>query len=671
MARELYSDTLGIIELWSRVRSQHCATTKAFSPKAILQHFDTMEQMQQKCRITTQNNGRLSEMNDRLKRQIGNYVTELDDSKTTIHQLVSDLAASKARNECLQAELEEHRRIFELANDELKNVTLRKSTLQKESECFVIDKSVQDGNNRHRNGEKSRSKRRSSSHHQILSGKRSKLAFNDIKHNDERARFARQPADLADDAHLPFSIAFCGAKNSPHIGPTVLSCREETPKNAKYGRTARTACASGSRLPLRLARRRADAGRPAAPPPPSLPVMRRRRSISEPSLCRSKIPAVAVADAKQINTPTFRRCNGSRTPQSSGRKLLGFGVGWTRGRPIHSCDHQFAEEHALGKFLQNCKMCENRLGLSYYKCKDCKLCVHFNCHFLAPLPCVPFVVPSASTKVDGLGQKFRLADYCHPTIPKVPAQLIRCVYAIESDQNNGVEVYEHMERAWSDPSILALFDDFEKARAATVLNGLRAYTLAGFIKSFLQGLKEPLIPISSYNEFLLAAQLKDDDLLRKAIDDLFPLPNRDTLAYLCLHWQQMIKCSQQAEYANANQADQDIVGLLWHDDLPSKQHEQIVIMEQLLNFGNWAQILVKCSAPDDVPKSKGHLAEASVGIQKPEMNNISTPFGGLSADSSMLGPVTWTPLTPFEAQEQRSKLVSQMKRKGPLFDRPY
>lgn len=64
--------------------------------------------------------------------------------------------------------------------------------------------------------------------------------------------------------------------------------------------------------------------------------------------------------------------------------------------------------------------------------------------------------------------------------------------------------------------------------------------LASCVKKFLGQLKEPLIPATSWQEFVRAAETVDGvvdmNALHQAIADL-PLPNKDTLAFLILHLQ--------------------------------------------------------------------------------------------------------------------------------------
>lgn len=46
------------------------------------------------------------------------------------------------------------------------------------------------------------------------------------------------------------------------------------------------------------------------------------------------------------------------------------------------------------------------------------------------------------------------------------------------------------------------------------------------------------MPANSFREFELAAKDGDYGALASAVNDL-PIPNRDTLAYMCAHWQRV------------------------------------------------------------------------------------------------------------------------------------
>lgn len=95
-------------------------------------------------------------------------------------------------------------------------------------------------------------------------------------------------------------------------------------------------------------------------------------------------------------------------------------------------------------------------------------------------------------------------------------------------------------------------------------------TITGFIKKFLRDLRvilildinsfmnsliynsqEPLIPFSSYKEFLKAVTEGNEAHLKTSIEEL-PGSNRDTLAYLCAHWQKV------AMHCNENQVKESL-----------------------------------------------------------------------------------------------------------------
>ena len=69
----------------------------------------------------------------------------------------------------------------------------------------------------------------------------------------------------------------------------------------------------------------------------------------------------------------------------------------------------------------------------------------------------------------------------------------------------------------------------------------------GCIKDFLRNLREPLIPPSMWQVFVDAAGNPDDtdgiSALYQAISEL-PQPNRDTLAFLCLHLEKVTSCHE-------------------------------------------------------------------------------------------------------------------------------
>ena len=85
-------------------------------------------------------------------------------------------------------------------------------------------------------------------------------------------------------------------------------------------------------------------------------------------------------------------------------------------------------------------------------------------------------------------------------------------------------------------------DKFLAGRGCPNLSQYDVHTLTGVVKDFLRSLKEPLIPHSQWSVFTQAATNPDvtDGMseLFQAISEM-PQPNRDTLAFLMLHFQKV------------------------------------------------------------------------------------------------------------------------------------
>ena len=224
--------------------------------------------------------------------------------------------------------------------------------------------------------------------------------------------------------------------------------------------------------------------------------------------------------------------------------MIGFASGsWTRGRPIEQCDHTFVPSNKLfTAAFSYCNVCTRGLGYRTIKCNDCKLQIHENCRQNAPTPCVPITKTPQSAKTNPR-QRPKLPDLCPENPPFIPGDIIQCTVALERGQNiNTLGLYR---MTGCDSEVKKLKDNFT-SKYVPRLDLQAPEIIAAYINNLLRGLREPLIPFSSFKEFHQAVVTKDVDQLKSAIETL-PLPNRDTLAFLCAHWQRV------ARHSNENQ----------------------------------------------------------------------------------------------------------------------
>uniref|UniRef100_A0A0N5A4V0 Rac GTPase-activating protein 1 n=1 Tax=Parastrongyloides trichosuri TaxID=131310 RepID=A0A0N5A4V0_PARTI len=232
------------------------------------------------------------------------------------------------------------------------------------------------------------------------------------------------------------------------------------------------------------------------------------------------------------------------------------------------------------------------------KCADCGIVCHPTCIDKAPIPCVPRNAPLKT----GSKTKHSLAEMCTRRSPMIPHTIVHCVVALEKFYLTTEGLYRV---PGSDAEVVRLLHAFLYDKAIPSFKDVEAETIAGCLKKFLRDLRDPLIPTSSYNEFVKAVRERDTDALTYAIMDL-PQPNLHTLAYLCLHWQKVAENSYQNKMPLDNIATvigPTIVGysknpkLLTSQQIGHETETQFNVMLALLNLPEcfWSQFLQKKS----------------------------------------------------------------------------
>ncbi|KAL3100988.1 hypothetical protein niasHS_001448 [Heterodera schachtii] len=469
---KLQADTLNVSELWARIYKQGNKTV--YNPNIVIHLLDQLEQSRRLLFNSVQENHGLLDQISRLKRQIGNYELSLDQNKEMVRQLQADLAAKCAKVDSLNAELEEHQRVFQAANNELQNAVGRQ-------QCNA-DQKMRPEALRSNGRTTQKGKRRSSSPFvQSSAAGPSKRSRRIVKINEEQRKFAVDESTESDGEQQ--------------------QRQRSRPSKAMSGRLVKNRSMSESNV---------------YEPPTS-------ENLQQQQLHK------AAMSAKQISTLNMHF--GPPRPCVS--------RGWTKGKPINQCVHTYVPvSNLFSAAFSCCGVCARGLGIRGFRCSECKLQVHEHCRQLAPPLCVPMVpTPQRCNN----RHRPTLGDLAPVLPPRIPGQIIRCVYALEQGFLDTVGLY----RVPGYVLLKKLKDQFN-SKFVPKLDQTDPETITGYIKKFLRDCREPLIPLSSYREFLKAAIEGDEAQLKTFIEEL-PMPHRDTLAFLCAHWQRV------AMHSNENQ----------------------------------------------------------------------------------------------------------------------
>lgn len=201
---------------------------------------------------------------------------------------------------------------------------------------------------------------------------------------------------------------------------------------------------------------------------------------------------------------------------------------------VPSRPHHFQKKTVV--VVERCQPCGKRIkfGKNVLKCQDCAAICHVECKNNVPMPCVANATRTPNAKLGGSC----LADFTPLEPPMIPALLDYCVKEVEKRGLGEVGLYRI---PGNESEATELLDKFIQLKGAPPrLSGYEIHTVTSCIKKFLRNLKEPIIPLSHWHDFVNAANNPDstdaESALYQAIMEL-PRPNRDTLAYMVVHLQ--------------------------------------------------------------------------------------------------------------------------------------
>ncbi|XP_031443430.1 rac GTPase-activating protein 1 isoform X2 [Clupea harengus] len=187
---------------------------------------------------------------------------------------------------------------------------------------------------------------------------------------------------------------------------------------------------------------------------------------------------------------------------------------------------------------ETCGPCGKRIrfGKMAVKCRDCRLISHPECKHMCNEPCSP------SAHGNPQPTEGTLESFAPSTQPRIPQLITQCVNEIEKRgfQERGIYRVPGGER-----TVKELRERYLSGKGPLLLNKVYdVHVICGLLKDFLRKLKEPLITFQLHHKFMEASEIAEDDnsaaMTFQAIGEL-PAVNRDTLAFLMLHLQRVMK----------------------------------------------------------------------------------------------------------------------------------
>uniref|UniRef100_A0A1I7TM02 Rac GTPase-activating protein 1 n=1 Tax=Caenorhabditis tropicalis TaxID=1561998 RepID=A0A1I7TM02_9PELO len=342
---------------------------------------------------------------------------------------------------------------------------------------------------------------------------------------------------------------------------------------------------------------------------------------------------------------------------------------WTNGttRDIAMRKHTFVDPGI--RAMKKCDKCGVVLKLATsMKCRDCHQVVHKVCCDRLHLPCIPrpktMMTPKSASRGAKTGAgEFRLQDFCTAAKPMIPAPVIHCVVALEARGLTQEGIYRVPGQT---RTVTMLLDELRSKTVPNVsLHDVEVIT--DTLKRFLRDLKDPLIPRTSRQELIAASNLYSTDpdngrlALNRVICEL-PQANRDTLAYLFIHWRKVIAQSSRNKMNCEAMARMVAPAVMGH---PIKQTQSQAIAGR--DMQDCHRAITALFEFDDVYWQR-FLGTPTSSIASSNQIEVARHENLALCDRSILGPVTTSPATPLLARSAAATRARGAHLLGPMFN---
>uniref|UniRef100_W6NAU6 Protein kinase C and RhoGAP domain containing protein n=1 Tax=Haemonchus contortus TaxID=6289 RepID=W6NAU6_HAECO len=372
-----------------------------------------------------------------------------------------------------------------------------------------------------------------------------------------------------------------------------------------------------------------------------------RRSMNRSMSANDLLAGQAKTPASTARTPFVPRT--ASTLELRSQKRIG-SRSWTHGMPIATRPHNF---QALSTYFKitSCDVCHGGINFAAkpaYKCHDCLQLTHVSCSSRLVLPCVPRTVTLPRTPNKRGQQFYNLQDFCPPLPPMIAYPVIYCVVDLENRGLSREGLYRVPGRKDHVQSVL---NELRTSRGVPKLAFQDIEVIADVVKSFLRELRDPLVPKSSREEFIRAAQTGNILALNVAICDL-PQTNRDTLSYLMLHLQKVEALKDVNKMSAENIARCLAIPIMGQTAYPrgdihvasndAREKERSVLQMLKMPSEYWLQFLNPDSSSQE---NAGYGVTPASAPPYEEISRVpaSAPPYESCPDQSMLGPLTKSP----------------------------